>query len=67
MTSNFVSAHGSHYAQIWMKGVDIKNPLFSLVYLRLLVHPPVGHMPQYRLCGLFMIMKHSCDDINYHE
>ena len=21
----FVSAHGSHYAQIWLKGVDIKS------------------------------------------
>ena len=35
MTSNFVSAHGSHHAQIWLKGVDIKNPpLFYLVCLR---------------------------------
>ena len=25
MTSSFVSAHGSHYAQIWLKGVDIKS------------------------------------------
>ena len=22
---NFVSAHGSHYAQIWLNGVDIQN------------------------------------------
>ena len=25
MTSSFVSAHRSHYAQIWLKGVDIKS------------------------------------------
>ena len=32
---NFVSAYGSHYAQIWLKCVDIKiPPLFYLVCLR---------------------------------
>ena len=52
---------------IGIKGVDIKNPLFYLVYLRLFGALPDRTYPQYRLCGLFMIMKHSCDDINYHE
>ena len=69
MTSSFVSAHGSHYAQIWLKGVDLyKVPsLFYFVCLR-----PFGALSgraysQYRLCSLFMIMEHNCDDISYHE
>ena len=40
MTSSFVSAHGSHYAQIWLKGVDLKsatsvcNRLESVILLK---------------------------------
>ena len=47
ITSCFVSAHGSHYAQIWLKGVDIKSAtfVFFLFVYALLVHPLVGHMP----------------------
>ena len=67
MTSNFVSAHGSHYAQIWLKGVDIKNPpLIYLVCLGSLGALSGWAYPQYRLCDLFMIMEHSCDDISDH-
>ena len=67
MTSNFVSAHGSHYAQIWLKGVDIKiPPLFDLVCLRSFGALSGWAYPQYRLCDLFMIMEHSCDDISDH-
>ena len=68
MTSKFVSAHGSHYAQIWLKGVDIKNPpLFYLVCLRSFGALSGWSYPQYRLCDLFMIMEHSCYDISDHE
>ena len=40
MASSFVSAHGSHYAQIWLKGVDLKsatsvcNRLESVILLK---------------------------------
>ena len=65
---NFVSAHRSHYAQIWMKGVDIKNPTSVLSCLSCLFSALSGRAyPQYRLCDLLMVMKHSCDDISYHE
>ena len=68
MTSNFVSAHGSHYAQIWLKGVVIQNPpLFYLVCLRSFGALSDWAYPQNRLCDLFMIMQHSCDDTCDHE
>ena len=68
MTSNFVSAHGSHYAQIWLKGVDIKSPpLFYVVCLRTFGALSGWAYPQYRHCDLFMNMEHSCDDISDHE
>ena len=64
---NFVSAHGSHYAQIWMKVVDKKFNL-CLSCLSMPFGAPSDRVyPQYRLCDLLMIMKHSCDDISYHE
>ena len=68
MTSSLVSAHGSHYVLIWLKGVDIKSPpVFYLVCLRPFGAPSGRAYAQYRLCSLFMIMKHICDDISYHE
>ena len=68
MMSYFVSAHGSHCAQIWLKGVDIKiPPLFYLVCLRSFGALSGRTYPQYRLCDLFMIMEYSCDDVRNHE
>ena len=65
MTSNLVSAHGSHYAQIWLKGVDIKKSTSILSCLSTLFGAPSGWAyPKYRLCDLFMNMEHSCDDIS---
>ena len=62
------SAHGSHYAQIWLKGVDIKMPpLFYLVCLRSFGALSGWAYPKYRLCDLFMIIEHSCDGISDHE
>ena len=66
MTSYFVSAHGSHYAQIWLKGVDIKKKVhlyFILFVYAFLVHSMVGHIPNID-CDLFMSMGHSCNDIS---
>ena len=42
-------------------------PLFYLVCLRSLGALSGWAYPQYRLCDLFMIMEHSCDDISDHE
>ena len=57
-TSNVVSPHLSHYAQIWMKCVDIKNPpLFYLVGLRPFDAPSCRAYPN--VCCI----KHSCGDI----
>ena len=42
-------------------------PLFYLVCLRPFGAPSGRAYVQYRLCSLFMIMKHICDDISYHE
>ena len=68
MTSNFVSAHGSHYAQIWLKDVDLKiPPLFYPVCLRSFGARSGWAFSKYRLCDLFMTMEHSCDDISDHE
>ena len=75
MTSNFVSAHGSHNAQIWLKGLDEKSAtsvlsclsLFYLVCLLPFGAPSGRAYAQYRLFRLFMIMKHICNDISYHE
>ena len=45
-----------------------KNPpLFYFVYLRLIGALSGWAYPKYRLCSLFMIMKHRCDNISYHE
>ena len=54
---NFVSEHGSHYAQIWLKGVDMKKnpPLFYLACLRSFGALSGWAYPQYILCDLFMI------------
>ena len=68
MTSHFVSADGSHYAQIWLKGVDIKSATSVLSCFSMPFGAPSGRAyAQYRLCSLFMVMKHICDDISYHE
>ena len=68
MTSDFASAHGSHYAQIWLKGVDIKiPPLFYPVCLHSFGALSGRACPQYRLCDLFMIIEHSSDDMSDHE
>ena len=68
MTSSFVSAQESQYGQIWLKGVDIKSATsVLLVCLRPFGAPSGRAYAQYRLCSLFMIMKHICDDISYHE
>ena len=67
MTSSFVSVHGSHYAQILLKGVDIKSATSVLSCLRPFGTPSGRAYAQYRLCSRFMIMKHICDDISYHE
>ena len=42
-------------------------PLFYLVCLRPFGAPSGRAYAQYRLCSLFMIMKHICDDISYYE
>ena len=71
MTSNLSQhmAHGSRYAQIWLKGVDIKKnpPLFYFVCLRSFGAFFGWAYTQYRLCDLFMMMEHSFDDISDHE
>ena len=70
MTSSFVSAHGSHYAQIWLKGVDIESAtsVLSCLSTPFWLGAPSGRAyAQCRLCSLFMIMKHICDDTSYHE
>ena len=41
-------------------------PLFYLVCLRSFGALSGWTYPQYRLCDLFMIMEHSCDDISDH-
>ena len=48
------------------RGTNLPSP-FYLVCLRPFGAPSGRAYPQYRLCDLFMIMKHSCDDISYHE
>ena len=68
MTSSFVSAYGSHYAQIWLKGVDIKSATSVLSFLSTPFWCTLWlAYAQYRLCSLFMIMEHICDDIKNHE
>ena len=58
----------SHYAQIWLKGEDIKiPPLFYLVCLRSFGALSGWAYPQYRQGDLFMIMEHRCGDISDHE
>ena len=42
-------------------------PLFYLVRLRPFGTPSGRACAQCRLYSLFMIMKHICDDISYHE
>ena len=68
MTSNFVSAHGHIMPKYGWKVVQKKNPpLFYPVCLRSFGALSGWAYPQYRLCGLFMIMEHSCDDISDRE
>ena len=42
-------------------------PLFYLVCLRPFGAPSGRAYAQYRLCSLFMMMKHICDHISYYE
>ena len=52
----------------WLKGMDIKSATsVSSCCLRHFGAPSGRAYAQYRLCNLFMTMKHICDDISYDE